>query len=289
MISATQLPHKTISVLDKKMAYVELGGNHKNPMVFLHGNPTSSYLWRNIMSNFENDYWCLAPDLIGMGNSEKLSGEDYRFITHRKYLDGWFEAMGLEKDITLVIHDWGSALGFDFANRNKTAVKAIAYMEAIVCPIENWDMWPEAARGVFQGLRSKAGEEMILEKNIFVETILGGSILRDLKEEEMATYRKPFERSGEDRRPTLTWPREIPICGEPKDLVEIVGDYAKYMSENEMPKLFINANPGAILTGKTREFCRSWKNQTEIEVKGSHFIQEDSPDEISSAIKQWLR
>ncbi len=288
MLSTKPHPHKTIEVLGKKMAYVELGDKTAPPMVFLHGNPTSSYLWRNIMPHFQDKFWCLAPDLIGMGNSSKLTDEEYRFITHRKYLNGWFDALGLKENITLVIHDWGSALGFDFANRNRNAVKGIAYMEAIVCPFETWDKWPEPARAIFQGFRSDAGEEMILEKNIFVEAVLPGSILRTLAEEEMENYRAPFAQSGETRRPTLTWPREIPIGGEPPDVVAIVSDYANYMSENDMPKLFINANPGAILIGEVREFCRQWKNQTEVEVKGSHFIQEDSPDEISQAIKKWI-
>jgi haloalkane dehalogenase len=288
MISTKPHPQKTIDVLGKKMAYVELGDSKAAPVVFLHGNPTSSYLWRNIMPHLSSTHRCLAPDLIGMGNSEKLDDGDYRFVAHRKYLDGWFQALGLTENITLVIHDWGSALGFDFANRNRGAVKAIAYMEGIVCPIESWDKWPEAARKIFQGFRSAAGEEMILEKNIFIENVLPGSIVRDLSSEEMEIYRKPFARAGGDRRPTLTWPREIPIAGEPADVVKIVGDYAQYMSENDMPKLFINAKPGAILTGEVREFCRQWKNQTEVEVKGAHFIQEDSPDEIGEAIKQWL-
>lgn len=287
MTSAKQHPHKTIEVLDKNMSYVELGDKTNPPMVFLHGNPTSSYLWRNIMPQLQDKFWCLAPDLIGMGNSDKLDDNDYRFVAHREYLDGWFDCLGLKSNITLVIHDWGSALGFDFANRNRDAVKAICYMEGIVCPIESWDEWPEAARQVFQGFRSTEGEDMILEKNIFIENVLPGSIIRDLTREEMAIYRSPFEAEGEGRRPTLTWPREIPIGGAPSDVVEIVAAYAKYMSENDMPKLFINATPGAILTGAVREFCRKWKNQTEVSVKGSHFIQEDSPDEIAAEIKKW--
>ena len=289
-ISAQAHLKKTILVDGQKMAYVEMGAPSQDPIVFLHGNPTSSYLWRNIQPLLKDKGWCLAPDLIGMGSSDKLPNHSYRFIDHRHYLDGWFEALGLTKrtNITLVIHDWGSALGFDWARRHPTCVKAIAYMEAIVCPFDDWEEWPENARGIFQGFRSPNGEDMVLDKNIFVETVLPSSILRQLSDEEMSHYRAPFANAGEDRRPTLTWPREIPIEGEPSDVAKIVKDYAKWMSANEIAKLFINAEPGAILTGTARDFCRSWKNQREVSVKGSHFIQEDSPQDIASAIKQWL-
>ena len=293
MISAQALPKKTIKILDKKMAYAEIGAKigEGDPIIFLHGNPTSSYLWRNVMPHLKDQGRCLAPDLIGMGDSEKLPPEPgrYRFVEHRKYLDAWFDEMGISENITLVIHDWGSALGFDWARRNPQAIKGIAYMEAIVQPIASWDQWPDAARSVFQGFRSPAGEDMVLDKNIFVEVVLPGSVVRKLSGEEMENYRKPFAQKGEDRRPTLTWPREIPLGGEPEDVVQIVSDYAGWMKENDMPKLFINADPGAILIGAQRDFCRTWKKQTEITVKGSHFIQEDSPDEIGQAISAWLK
>ena len=190
--------------------------------------------------------------------------------------------------MTFVIHDWGSALGFDWANRHRDAVRGIAYMEAIVTPL-SWDQWPDAARALFQGFRSPAGEAMVLEKNVFVENVLPGSVLRGLTDDEMAVYRRPFAEPGEGRRPTLTWPREIPIEGEPADVVEIVAGYASWLAESEVPKLFVNADPGAILIGDQRELCRSWPNQTEVTVAGSHFIQEDSPDEIGRAISEWLR
>ena len=293
MISAQALPKKTIKILDKKMAYAEIGAKigEGDPIIFLHGNPTSSYLWRNVMPHLKDQGRCLAPDLIGMGDSEKLPPEPgrYCFVEHRKYLDAWFDEMGISENVTLVIHDWGSALGFDWARRHPQAVKGIAYMEAIVQPIASWDQWPDAARNVFQGFRSPAGEDMVLDKNIFVEAVLPGSVVRKLSGEEMENYRKPFAQKGEDRRPTLTWPREIPIGGEPEDVVQIVSDYAGWMKENDMPKLFINADPGAILIGAQRDFCRTWKKQTEITVKGSHFIQEDSPDEIGQAISAWLK
>ncbi|MEO2177680.1 MAG: haloalkane dehalogenase, partial [bacterium] len=138
------------------------------------------------------------------------------------------------------------------------------------------------------GFRSSAGEEMVLEKNTFVERVLPGSIVRKLSDEEMSVYRRPYTTAGEDRRPTLTWPRQIPIDGEPADVVKIVADYSEWLSTCDLPKLFINANPGALLTGSPKEFCRGWSNQQEVTVKGSHFIQEDSPDEIGQALNDWI-
>ena len=289
MISAAEPTKQMISVKGKSMAYVEMGEG--DPIIFQHGNPTSSYLWRNVMPHLADQGRCIAIDLIGMGDSDKLDGagaDSYTFVQHREYLDGALQALGVEQNVTWVIHDWGSALGFDWANRHRDAVKGIAYMEGIVRPV-SWAEWPEAARGVFQGFRSEAGEEMVLEKNTFIERVLPGSILRELSEEEMEVYRRPFQKKGEDRRPTLSWPRQIPIDGEPADVVEIVQDYADWLAVAELPKLFINAEPGAILTGPQREFCRSWPNQTEVTVSGSHFIQEDSPHEIGKAIAHWRR
>ena len=289
MISAKEHPKKTVSVNGKTMSYMEMGEG--DPIVFQHGNPTSSYLWRNIMPHLSDQGRCIAIDLIGMGDSDKLenSGPDrYTLKEHRTYWDAALEALGVEDNVTFVIHDWGSALGFDWANRHRESVMGIAYMEAIVMPV-TWDQWPEAARGVFQGFRSSAGEEMALNKNVFVEKVLPGSILRELSEEEMTAYRKPFLNEGEDRRPTLTWPRQIPIEGEPADVVELVASYANWLSQSSIPKLFINAEPGAILIGEQREFCRSWPNQEEVTVKGNHFLQEDSPDEIGIAIAAWRK
>jgi len=286
-ISTAEHAKKSVQVNGKTMTYVEMGEG--DPIVFLHGNPTSSYLWRNVMPHLKGQGRCIAPDLIGMGDSDKLDNvgpDSYRFVEHRDYLDGILDALGVRENVTLVIHDWGSALGFDWANRHKTAVKGIAYMEGIVRPL-GWSEWSEDATAIFQGFRSPAGEDMVLKQNIFIERVLPGSILRGLTDAEMAVYRKPFEKTGEDRRPTLTWPRQIPLGGEPEDVVKIVQAYADWMAENDLPKLFINAEPGAILTGAQREFCRSWKNQTETTVKGSHFIQEDSPHEIGSAIADW--
>ena len=279
---------KFAEVNGRRMAYVEVGAGA--PILFLHGNPTSSYLWRNIMPHVVDQGRCLAPDLIGMGDSEKLpeSGPDrYRFVEHRDYLDGLIDQLCPEGPVTLVIHDWGSALGFDWANHHRDRVRGIAYMESIVRPL-TWDEFSQQARPVFEAFRSPAGEEMVLEKNIFVERVLPGSIMRDLTDEEMAEYRRPFASAGEDRRPTLTWPRQIPLDGEPADVVDIVSAYADWMAENDIPKLFVNAEPAAILIGAQREFCRSWKNQTEVTVPGLHFIQEDSADEIGAALSEWI-
>jgi haloalkane dehalogenase len=286
--AAERYPKKRIDVLGKSMAYVEVGEG--DPIVFLHGNPTSSYLWRNVIPHLEGLGHCIAPDLIGMGDSAKLddSGPDsYRFVEHRRYLDALLDALGVRERVTFVIHDWGSALGFDWARRHPQAVKGIAYMEAIVAPVDSWRDWPKPAQEIFQGFRSDAGESMILEQNLFIEGVLPTSILRKLGDEEMAVYRRPFVQPGEDRRPTLTWPRQIPIEGEPADVVEIVEGYAKWLATSQIPKLLIVANPGAILRGPMLERCRRWPNQREVEVKGIHFIQEDSPDEIGQAVARW--
>lgn len=288
----TQSPaKKTIEVMGRKMAYVEIGDPNGRPIVFQHGNPTSSYLWRNIMPHLASHGRCIAIDLIGMGDSEKLpdSGpERYTFTEHSQYLEAAFDALGLDQNMVLVLHDWGSALGFHYAARHSERVAAICYMEAIVMPVPSWDDWPENARGIFQTFRSPAGEEVVLDKNVFVERVLPNSILRDLTAAEMEVYRAPFSAPGEDRRPTLTWPRQIPIAGEPADIVAIAETYASFMAQSPMPKLFINAEPGSILTGPMRDFCRSWPNQEEVTVRGLHFIQEDSPEEIGEALAGWL-
>jgi len=276
-------------VLGKRMAHVEAGKG--DPVLFLHGNPMSSYLWRDVMAAMEGSSRLIAPDLIGMGDSDKLDDpglKSYRFADHSTYLDAWIEAVIPDGKITLVVHDWGSALGFHWAHRNPQRMRGIAYMEAIVRPMA-WEEWPGAIRPLFQAMRSEAGEEMILEKNIFVERILPGSILRKLSEGEMAEYRRPFLNPGEDRRPTLTWPRQIPLGGEPADVVEIVAAYSRWLGETEIPKLFINAEPGAILTGPMRNTARGFTNQTEATVRGSHFIQEDSGAEIGGLVGEWIK
>jgi haloalkane dehalogenase len=276
---------RRLPVLDTHMAYVEIGVGR--PIVFLHGNPTSSYLWRNVIPHLEASGRCLAPDLVGMGRSGKMPSGRYRFADHARYLDEWFDKLKLDQ-VTLVVHDWGSALGFHWACRHPQRVHALAYMEALVRPL-TWQEWPSAARPIFQAMRSPAGEEMVLQKNVFVERILPASVLRGLTPEEMEHYREPFRHPGESRRPTLTWPREIPVDGEPADVVAVVDGYANWLASSTVPKLFINGDPGSILVGAPREFCRAWPSQREVTVRGSHFLQEDSPAEIGSALAEFVR
>ena len=289
MISS-QFPYEKryADILGRKMAYVEVGVG--DPIVFLHGNPTSSYLWRNVIPHLQAFGRCIAPDLIGMGDSQKLpdAGPDsYRFVEHRRYLDILLDALGVKEQVVLVLHDWGSALGFDWANRYRNAVKGIVYMEAIVAP-RLWADWQEPTQQIFRALRSESGESMILEQNAFVERMLPGAILRGLSDEEMAEYRRPFAAPGEGRRPTLTWPRQIPIEGSPEDVTIIVTDYSGWLSRSQTPKLFINGDPGT-LSERLRDICRSWPAQTEVSVRGRHFLQEDSPDEIGRAIAAWMQ
>ncbi len=272
----------------RRMAYVERGDG--DPIVFLHGNPTSSFLWRNVIPEVEHLGRCLAPDLIGMGDSDKLTAtgpDSYTFVEHREYLDAWFEAVGATQSVTLVVHDWGSALGFDWASRHPDAVRGIAYMEAIVRPV-TWADWPDAAVDIFKALRSSDGEEMVLDKNLFVEAVLPASVLSPLAAEVHDEYRRPFADPGESRRPTLTWPRQIPIEGHPADVDAIVRTYGEWLATGTVPKLFVNAEPGAILVGAQRDWCRSWPNQQEVTVPGIHFIQEDSGPQIGRAINRWL-
>jgi len=276
------------TIQGKRMAYIDEGTG--DPIVFLHGNPTSSYLWRNVMPHLEGKGRLIAPDLIGMGDSEKLDNSgpnSYKYVEHRKYLFG-LESLGITSNVTFVIHDWGSGLGFHWAHQNQDAIKGIAFMEAIVAPIPSLDIFPEGSREIFQAFRSEAGEQIVLNDNIFVERVLPRSILRDLTEAEMAEYRRPFLEPGEDRRPTLTWPRQIPIAGEPVDVDQIVADYSQWLSHSDIPKLFVNAEPGVLITGEVEDLVRSWPNITEVTVPGLHFIQEDSPDLIGEAIASWL-
>jgi len=326
--AADPYSRKRVGVLDSEMAYVDTGAG--DPIVFLHGNPTSSYLWRNIIPHVVGQRRCLAPDLVGMGDSGKSSSGTYRFVDHARYLDGWFDALGLTRNVVLVVHDWGSALGFHWARRHPDRVTGVAYMEAIVRPVTwqewpetarkifqamrspggeemvlqknvfverilpasvrpvTWQEWPETARKIFQAMRSPGGEEMVLQKNVFVERILPASVIRGLNTEEMERYRAPYREAGESRRPTLTWPREIPVDGEPADVAQIVREYGEWLAKSRVAKLFVNADPGSILVGPQRDFCRSWPNQQEVTVRGSHFIQEDSPDEIGRALAAFV-
>lgn len=277
-------PRRRVSVLDTEMSYVDTGEG--DPVVFLHGNPTSSYLWRNIIPYVSPFARCLAPDLIGMGRSGKSPARSYLFVDHMRYLDAWFDALGLTKNITLVVEDWGSALGLHRAARLPDQIRAIVHMEAIALP-RRWADFGDAA-GIFRALRSNQGEHLVLDENVFVETILRRSVIRDLSEEEMAVYRAPYV-EREARLPTLTWPRQIPIEGEPADVTAIVEAYGAWISQSTIPKLLIVGDPGAIVTGRTLDFCRTWPNQREAAVKGRHLLQEDSPHEIGIALAEFVK
>ena len=290
MTHSDQYPYeKQFKTIDgKQMAYLEHGEG--DPIVFLHGNPTSSYLWRNVMPHLEGRGRLIAPDLVGMGDSQKLEDSGpgrYTFVEHRKYLFALLDELGVTANVTLVIHDWGSALGFHWAHQNTDAVQGIAFMEAIVAPIPSWSSFPEELAQTFKAFRSDVGEEMVLDNNMFVERVLPASIIRKLQDNEIAEYRRPFLQAGEARRPTLTWPRQIPIAGEPADVTSIVGEYSQWLTKSDIPKLFVNAEPGGMISGPVREFVRSWPAITEVTVPGIHFIQEDSPDQIGQAIAAW--
>ncbi len=289
MISAKlKYDKKYLEVLGRNIAYIDVGTG--DPIILIHGNPTSSYLWRNIIPEILKLGRIIVPDLIGHGDSEKIPPNEgsgrYNFQVTYDYLNGFFKLLGVTKNIILVTHDWGSALGFHWAKNNPYSIKGIAYMEAIVRPLI-WDEWPEDARGIFKGFRSNKGENLILKRNMFVESVLPSAVIRKLTDEEMKNYRTPFTKY-EDRQSTLNWPRQIPISGEPKHMVELVTEYSQWIMKSKIPKLFINAEPGSILTGSQREFCRKWTNQTEVTVQGIHFIQEDSPVEIGKTISKWL-
>lgn len=289
MSPAPYATKKRVEVKGLGMACIDVGEGPA--IVFQHGNPTSSYLWRNVMPYCEGLGRLVACDLIGMGDSDKLPNPGpsrYAYAEQREYLFALWDKLALGSSIVLVLHDWGSALGFEWAQKNADRVAGIVYMEAIVTPV-TWADWPENARRVFQGFRTEGGEDMVLSKNVFVERVLPGSVIRTMTEEEMAEYRRPFVNPGEDRRPTLTWPRQIPIEGQPADVVAVVEAYSAWLAGSNLPKLFINAEPGSILVGRQREVCRAWPNQTEVTVKGLHFIQEDSPDAIGQAVADFVR
>ena len=289
MISAA-FPYekKYQAVLGHQMAYIEVGEG--DPIVFLHGNPASSYVWRNIIPHLQGLGRCIAPDLIGMGDSDKLHNSgpgSYGFFEHRSYLDRLLELLEVRERVTFVVHDWGAALGFDWANRHRQAIKGIAYMEPIAKPL-SWAAWPSATRDIWRAFRSNAGERLVLEENLFLENLLPRVVLRGLSEEELAEYRRPFADAGEGRRPMLSWPRQVPIDDERADMIDLVTAYGAWLAQSDVPKLYIDNEPGTAPQA-VREFCRSFRAQTEVTVKGSHYLQEDSPDEIGSAIATWLQ
>ena len=276
---------RRLKVIDSEISAIDEGNG--TPVIFLHGNPTSSYLWRNVIPHISSDGRCLAPDLIGMGESGKSISGSYRFVDHARYLDAWIDTLSLNQKIIFVLHDWGSALGFHWAFRHQDQIRALIYMEALVAPI-TWEQWPEESRSIFQAIRSPRGDRMILQRNLFVQRILPSSVQRGLSKEEMDHYRRPYLEPGESRRPTLTWPREIPIEGEPADVHRIVSEYAGWLPKSPVPKLFINVKPG-FFSPKMEDYCRTWQNQDEVSVPGHHYVQEDSPREVGKAIANFIR
>jgi haloalkane dehalogenase len=274
---------KRVSLLDTKIAYIDVGEG--DPIVFLHGNPIPSYLWRNIIPYVLPFGRCLAPDFVGMANSGPAPDGAYRFGNHQRYLDSWFEVMGLKQNVILVVHDWGSALGFSWAQRHPKRIKALIYMEAIVRPFLSWEEWPEAAREFFKAQRTSAGEDLIIQKNLFIEFLLP---LRGISQEAMEVYRRHYRNPGPMRQPMLAWSQELPIEGQPENVVKVVDSYSRWLSNSPIPKLFINGDPGVFLIGAQREFCRAWPNQHEITVKGAHFLQEDSPSEVGEATARFV-
>ena len=289
MVSSDErYPKHRVEVRGLEMAYVDVGVG--DPIVFIHGNPSSSYEWRSVIPHLTSSGRCIAPDLIGMGDSDKLlsGGRDaYRFVEHRDYLDGFLEALDLRERITFVLRDWGSALGFDWAYRHPAAVSAIAYMEAFVAPTTSWADWPDAAVEVFQTIRSEAGEDLVLGQNFVVERLLPAEVLRTLSDAEMAEYRRPFLEPGESRRPTLTWPREVPVGGEPRDVHDTINRYAGWLAVADLPKLFVEAVPGAMFESH-RELARSWPHQAHRIVRAGHLVPADAPDDVGSVIASWL-
>ena len=279
---------KSLSINNKQMAFIDEGNGET--LIFIHGNPTSSFLWRNIAPNFIDKYRVIVPDLIGMGDSDKLEGidnEDYNFKGHYKYLSELIKNLNIMTPIHLVIHDWGCALGLKYARHNPLLVKSITFMEGMTIPL-SWDQWPEIGTKIFKLFRSEIGEELVLDKNIFVERILFTDPIKPMDDEIKNKYLDPFKDKGEGRRPTLSWPRNIPLDGEPKDVYLEMSQNEKFHKTSQIPKLFINAEPGFLLIGSQRDEVRKWKNLTEVTVKGKHFIQEDSPEEITKNIKIFL-
>lgn len=282
---STEAPsyRKRVRVCGTTMAYVDVGEG--DPIVFLHGNPTPSYLWRNIIPRVLPLGRCFAPDYVGMGNSGAAPDGAYRFVDHQRYLDAWFDALGINHNVILILHDWGSALGFAWAQRHRERIRALVYMEGIVRPFLSWDEWPESTRDFFKAQRTPEGDDLILEKNLFIEFLLP---LRGISNAAIDVYRRHYRNPGPARKPMLEWSRELPIEGQPRDVVHIVDAYAKWLSTSPIPKLFVNGDPAGFLIGRQREFCRAWPNQQEVTVRGAHFLPEDSPDEVGEAIASFI-
>lgn len=279
---------KAIEVQGQTMAYVDEGTG--DPVVFLHGNATSSYMWRNIMPYIEGSARLIAIDNIGQGDSGRLANsgpESYTLAEHQTFIDAILEALGVTDNVTFVMHDWGGPLGLTWAQRNPGAIKGLAHCETLVCDHPGYDDYPDAVGAMLKRLRGPEGEQLVLEENFFVEKIFTAGVIRDIDDETMAEIRRPYVEAGEARRATLTWPRQIPIAGEPKDVADLVEGIAAWMAENTLSKLFINVAPGQIIFERDLAIIRSWPNQTEVTVRGLHHPQEDSPDDIGVALRDW--
>ena len=279
---------KTVAVNGSTMAYVEAGEG--DPVVFLHGNATSSYMWRNIMPYLDGMGRLIAIDNIGQGDSGRLehSGpEAYTLAEHQTFIDATLEALGVAGNVTFVMHDWGGPLGLTWAQRHPQAIKGLAHCETLVCDHASYEDYPDAVGAMLKRLRGPDGEQLVLEENFFVEKIFTAGVMRDIDDETMTEIRRPYTQAGEARRATLTWPRQIPIAGEPKDVADRVEGIAAWMAGNDIPKLFINVDPGQIIFERDLEIIRSWPNQTEVTVRGLHHPQEDSPDDMGAALRDW--
>ncbi|KAI8271140.1 hypothetical protein K4K58_000015 [Colletotrichum sp. SAR11_239] len=280
---------RRVHVLDTNMAYVDTGSSPGTATVFIHGNPTSSYLWRNIIPHVSGKSRCIAPDLVGFGDSDKVPGLEYRVADHQAYLDAFMDAVLPTEKVILVLHDWGSALGLDWARRNENRVGGLALME-FMHPSSSWDTAPRAMAEHFRPFREpQVGRELIIDQNVFIERILPGSIVRQLSEEEMEEYRRPFLDPA-SREPVWRFPNEIPIGGQPADVAEMADKYMAWLLKTELPKLFFWVTPGGTIgEEKAAELMEKLRNTRSVYLgPGVHFVQEDHPHAIGREISQWL-
>ncbi len=288
--STMRYDKRSVTVHGKRMAYVDTGGDGDS-IVFLHGNITQSYMWRNIIPHVEPLARCIAVDNIGQGDSAKLDDSgpgSYRLREHQRYIDGFLEQVDPGDRVTLMMHDWGVQLGLGWGNRNRHRLKGIAHMQGLMGNL-NWDFWNQEVSAVMKRLRTDDGEDLVLNQNLFVEKVLPAMVIRDLPAEVWDEYRRPYRNPGEDRRPSLTWPREIPVEGEPADVLSVIENNNRWLAGSPIPKLYIHVRPETVIKGHVLEHVRSFPHQTEVSVQGLHYVQEDSPHEIGAALADWYR
>lgn len=273
-----------VEVKGSQMHYVDVGEG--DPIVFVHGNPTSSYLWRNVIPHLSGQGRCIAPDLIGFGKSDKPE-LNYRVYDHAEYFEGFIKALDLER-ITLVLHDWGGFIGLSYAARHLDNIRALALMETVVRPMRSTDR-SESFNKTFGMLRSEAGREKVLKENFFVERILPGSVLRKLTDAEMDAYRAPFA-SEKSRIPTWVFPNEIPIDGQPPDVHADIWEIGDKVARASIPTLLLTFEPGAIMGPVEIAWCMDTFPNLTVEHMGEgiHFVQEDQPEAIGKTISNWL-